>query len=191
LFISRESSGGRDSGPNAGTASTYHPIPNAITASAEDGLTTAIAAVAAENRLREQQDYLNVKMLGYDSWWDSTDGDKRGTAFEYDRKDLLDEIEDHRYFVVLMAYDFQLLWKEKKHKLLWETRFSISERNNQFDKALPLMAAYASQYFGRASDGLLRTRVPAGRVDIGEVKSLGEVPETNNPVTVQPAAKPQ
>ena len=67
----------------------------------------------------------------------------------------------------------------------------IYYERDQFDKALPLMAAYASQYFGRASDGLLRTRVPAGRVDIGEVKSLGEVPETNNPVTVQPAAKPQ
>jgi hypothetical protein len=67
-----------------------------------------------------------------------------------------------------MAYDFQLLWKEKKHKLLWETRFSISERRNQFDKALPIMARYASQYFGQASNGLVRTRVPEGNVDIKE-----------------------
>jgi len=38
--------------------------------------------------------------------------------------------------VVLMAYDFQLLWKEKKHKLLWETRFSIRQRHNDFDRQL-------------------------------------------------------
>ena len=28
-----------------------------------------------------------------------------------------------------MAYDFQALWKEKKHRLLRETRFSIREHN--------------------------------------------------------------
>jgi len=76
-----------------------------------------------------------------------------------------------------MAYDFQLMWKQKKHKLLWETRFSISERKNAFDKALPFMARYASQYFGRATDGILRTQVQNGRVDIGDVKSLGTVDE--------------
>jgi hypothetical protein len=94
-----------------------------------------------------------------------------------DRTDVESEIEENRYFVVLMAYDFQLMWKEKKHKLLWETRFSISERRNEFDKALPVMARYASQYFGQPTNGLLRTRVLGGKVDIGEMKSFGEVEE--------------
>ncbi len=145
-------------------------------ASLQDELTTAIAAVAAENRIREHEDYLNVKMLGYDSWWDATSGEHRGTALAIRRQDLLDEIEEDRYFVVLMAYDFQLLWKEKKHKLLWETRFSIRQRSHEFDKDLPAMAKYASQFFGRDSNGLVRTEIPLGHVDIGEVKTLGEVP---------------
>jgi hypothetical protein len=90
----------------------------------------------------------------------------------------LDEIEQNRYFVVLMAYDFQLLYKEKKHKLLWETRFSIRQRNHEFDKDLPSMAQYASQYFGQDSNGLIHKEIPLGRVDIGQVKSLGDVEET-------------
>jgi hypothetical protein len=75
-----------------------------------------------------------------------------------------------------MAYDFQLLWKAKKHKLLWETRFSIRQRHHDFDKDLPTMAQYASQYFGQDSGGLVHKEIPLGHVDIGDVKSLGEVP---------------
>ncbi|HEY5227687.1 MAG TPA: hypothetical protein VIJ19_04045, partial [Opitutaceae bacterium] len=91
----------------------------------------------------------------------------RGTAFGVGREDLIAEIEDSRYFVVLMAYDFQLLWKDKKHKLLWETRFSINEGHNRFDHALPVLSQYASQYFGQPTNGLQRSRVLDGKVEIG------------------------
>jgi hypothetical protein len=82
--------------------------------------------------------------------------------------DLADELGTSRYFVVLMAYDFQMMWKEKKHKLLWESRFSVREQGNDFTRALPAMAEYAAQYFGRDSHGLLRTHVPDGRIDMGD-----------------------
>ena len=75
-----------------------------------------------------------------------------------------------------MAYDFQLLWKQKKHKLLWETRFSIRQRHHDFDKDLPAMANYASRFFGQDTNGLIHDSIPLGHVDIGVVKSLGEVP---------------
>jgi hypothetical protein len=96
---------------------------------------------------------------------------------EVRRDDMVAEIEENRYFVVLMAYDFQILWKQKKHKLLWETRFSIRQRHHNFDKDLPSMAQYASQYFGQDSHGLVHKEIPQGHVDIGEVKSLGSVPD--------------
>jgi hypothetical protein len=38
------------------------------------------------------------------------------------------------------------------------------------------MAQYASKYFGQDSHGLVRRDVPLGRVDIGRMESLGEVP---------------
>ena len=140
----------------------------------------ALHVLSMMNDIRDNADFGNAMMLGYDSAGliaSERGRYVRGTAFDVDRKDIEMEIEENRYFVVLMAYDFQLMWKEKKHKLLWETRFSISERRNQFDKALPVMARYASRYFGEPSNGLLRKRVLDGRVDIGDVKDLGEVAE--------------
>jgi hypothetical protein len=131
----------------------------------------ALAMLNVENQQRTQNDFVNAGMLGYDS--EGVIGTEhgayvRGTPLGRYRDDLVSEIEENRYFVVLMAYDFQLLWKQRKHKLLWETRFSISERRNQFDKALPVMAQYASRYFGQPSDGLLRMRVPEGNVEVHE-----------------------
>jgi hypothetical protein len=48
-------------------------------------------------------------------------------------------------------------------------------------KAKPLLgllalAQFASQYFGQDSHGLVHKEIPLGRVDIGEIKSLGQVP---------------
>ena len=114
-------------------------------------------------------------MLGYDSWWNATFDAQNGTALEVRKQDMLNELEEDRYFVVLMAYDFQLLEKEKKHKLLWETRFSIRERNNQFDKQLASMASEASKFFGKDSRGLNHDPLPEGRVELGEIRDLGTV----------------
>jgi hypothetical protein len=139
-------------------------------------VTTAIAAVQAENRMRDNQDRRNAMMLGYDSLWDATFDAQNGTPLEVQKRDMLSELEEYRYFVVLMAYDFQLLSKQKKHKLLWETRFSIREHVNAFDLQLPAMALGASKYFGSDSKGLVHDTLPEGRVELGEVKNLGVVP---------------
>lgn len=138
----------------------------------------AMTIVNIENQQRTHTNWRNAAMLGYDSAGvigTEYGNHVRGSALGEYRDELVDEIEENRYFVVLMAYDFQLLWKERKHKLLWETRFSIREANHQFDRDLPSMAQYASQYFGQDSHGLVRRIVPMGHVDIGSVKSLGEV----------------
>jgi hypothetical protein len=143
--------------------------------SAQGQMETAADQVQNENDIRDQDDLLNAKMLGYESWWEKSVGDHRGTALAAEREDLINELEDNRYFVVLMAYDFQLLWKEKKHKLLWETRFSIRQMHHQFDKDLPSMAQYASKFFGQDSHGLVHDAIPLGDVEIGPLKSLGAV----------------
>ena len=131
------------------------------------------------NEQRDQTNFATAKMLGYD--YDDAVGTElgnylRATALSARRDDLISEVEDNRYFVVLMAYDFQLMWKQKKHKLLWETRFSICQRHHAFDKDLPIMAQFASQYFGQDTRGLVRKAVPLGRVEVGPIESLGIVP---------------
>ena len=147
-----------------------------IQAESENALTGAYAAVAAENHLRDDADTRNAALLGYGSELIATSGLEM-TAMRNRRQDLIAEIEENRYLVILMAYDFQELWKHKTHKLLWITRLSVRERGTDFTKVLPAMVQYGSQYFGQDSHGLLRKALPKGRVDVGEVKSLGEVPE--------------
>ena len=147
-----------------------------IRAESENELTGAFAAVAAENNLRNEADTRNAALLGYGSELVATSGLEM-TAMRSRREDVIPEIEENRYLVVLMAYDFQELWKHKRHKLLWVTRLSVRERGTDFSKVLPAMVQYGSQYFGQDSHGLLRKALPKGRVDVGEIKSLGEVPE--------------
>lgn len=139
---------------------------------------SAMTIVDIENQQRTHTDWRNAAMLGYDTAGvigTEYGNHARGFASGRYRDELVAEVEENRYFVVLMAYDFQMLWKQKKHKLLWETRFSIREANHQFDRDLPAMAKYASQYFGQDSNGLVRKSVALGRVEIGDLKSLGEV----------------
>jgi hypothetical protein len=132
-----------------------------------------------ESAQRNQIDIRNSLLLGYDS--DAVTGASYGAnagqigVVGAHNDELLAELEDARFFVVLLAYDFQVFRKEGKHKLLWETRFSIDELKNDFDKALPTMVQYASIYFGQDSHGLLRRQIPDGQVRLGETKSLGEV----------------
>jgi len=138
----------------------------------------ALLPVEAENRMRDDQDRRTAALLGYGSWWNKYSGiDHAGTAIDRRWQDMIDELEEYRYFVILMAYDFRLMWKQKKHKLLWETRYSISEHHSEFDKQLSAMTLDASRYFGQNTGGLVHTSEPEGRVEIGEVKSLGAVPE--------------
>lgn len=132
----------------------------------------ALDLVLSENALRDQANLQNARMLGYDSTGMIGTGLEM-TAMRGRERDLIDEIEENRYFVVLMAYDFQLMWKENKSKLLWETRYSIRQRRNEFDKQLMAMTASASRYFGQDSHGLIRKEIPKGKVTIGDLKVLG------------------
>jgi hypothetical protein len=135
-----------------------------------------LSAVQAENQARENTDMRTATLLGYDSWWVAVNSAMGGSPLGRRRMDLEDELEEDRYFVVLTAFDYQKLVKDKKPKFLWEVRFSIREQGTQFDKRIPGMAELASDYFGRDSGGLHHDTLPEGNVEIGPVKSLGEVP---------------
>lgn len=135
----------------------------------------AITMITTQNVARDMTDLRNAGILGYDTDLRKTEGLDL-TAMRWRRQSLIEDLEDNRYFVVLMAYDFQLLWKEKKHKLLWDARFSIRERDNEFDKQLESMTQAAARYFGRNSGGIQRHDLPVGEVKMDEVKILGPVP---------------
>jgi hypothetical protein len=98
---------------------------------------------------------------------------------------LRNEVETDRYYVVLLAYDYQTAREiHRQPELLWETRFSIPGLHNEFDKALPMMAAIAAEYFGQNSHGLVRQNLGEAHVEVGEPKVLGVEPENNGPPDV-------
>jgi hypothetical protein len=132
---------------------------------------------------RGESDARNAAILGYDAGLPVPAGSEI-TALHITRDDLIEDVRHNRYFVVLMAYDFQMLWKEKKHKLVWEARFSVRQRDNDFEKLLPAMAKYASQYFGKDTFGLIRRPLPEGDVEVGIPRAVASIPEAGAPSAV-------
>ncbi|HEY4246086.1 MAG TPA: hypothetical protein VGM64_04465 [Lacunisphaera sp.] len=101
----------------------------------------------------------------------------QSTAARWRRADLYEEIETNRYFVVLQAYDFHLLQTQKKHKLVWEVRYSIPESGNGFSEQLAAMTQAAARYFGQPSQGLQRQQLPSTGIKFGEFKVIEYAPE--------------
>jgi hypothetical protein len=131
---------------------------------------------------RDKIDAQNARLLGFDAERVFDQGfDDPANMMSNIRKQVysgtIDAIEDDRYFIILQAFDFQSAWKQRKINLLWETRFSLSQRHHDFGKDLPRMAQVASQFFGQDSHGLINKEIPSGQVDVGQVKSLGEAEE--------------
>jgi hypothetical protein len=112
-------------------------------------------------------DARNAAILGYDN--PGAPGGRTGSLV---RGDTPSDLQFNRYFVVLMAYDFQKLWKEKQRKLIWECRFSIRQQGNDFERLLPSMARYASQYFGHDTGGVVSQPLPEGHVKVGVPESI-------------------
>ena len=137
--------------------------------------------------LKDAIDAWNAQLMGFDSehvFQVRTDASTvffgrtlQSMILDNVHSSLITAIEMDRYYVVLRAFDFQTAWKQRRIKLLWETRFSLSERQHDFEKELPTMAHTASKYFGQDTKGLIRARISEGQIEIGEVKSLGNVPE--------------
>lgn len=145
-----------------------------VTADAEGELEQAMMMLNMANRMRDQANQHNANLLGYIHEVNKRNTIARyaGAGVAYD--ELIEDIEEERYYVIIGAYDMQALL-EGQHRLLWSTRVSIRSQGNRFDQWLPTMFANASKYFGEASDGLVRRFQRATRVDMGELKSLGVV----------------
>jgi hypothetical protein len=84
-------------------------------------------------------------------------------------QELREELSEERYFVVVMAYDYQL-FKQKKSKLLWVSRMSVSTVGNNFPQAVSMMSEAGAAVFGQSTNGLayVPTKIRNGEVSIGK-----------------------
>jgi len=125
----------------------------------------------------------NADLLGYTpairreerGQWASPDG--LNAAAESHLSDL----DEDRYFVILLAYDYQKILhpggapKAEPPPLLWSVRMNIRADGNNFVEALPAMSKVAADFFGRQLDDLKSEQTDVGSradVEIGPVKVL-------------------
>jgi hypothetical protein len=139
--------------------------------------------------LRDELNFANARLLGFDSEGSIQSMSDASTPFfgrsfrsamlNEVHSDVLSAIEVNRYYVILRAFDFQAAWKQRRMRMLWETRFSLSERMHDFERDLPAMAQNAALYFGRDSYGLVLKPIPEGRVEVGEARAVEDRPDSD------------
>ncbi len=163
----------------AGTSRTVDGIDSSR--SERDSIVSEMISMTMMNEMfetrRRRSNYSNAKLLGYaPSLQDLYSFEVAAGPQKSLLLDLEAEIESDRYFVILQAFDFQKMWKEKKRKLLWVTRISIRAKGRDFDEEVGDMVMAASALFGRESDKLRRNLIP-GKVRMGEVEVISVVDE--------------
>jgi hypothetical protein len=84
-------------------------------------------------------------------------------------------LSDERYFIIVMAYDYQALLKNHERKLRWSTRLSMRSPGMNFREGIKIMSVVGAEFFGRQTDGV-KVQLPVvkeGKVEIGPVRVLG------------------
>jgi hypothetical protein len=117
---------------------------------------------ASANRHGE---YYKAQLLGMERAYN----DKITSTEEHELKSMLAE---ERYFLVLMAYDYEK-FKKGVAELQWSTRYSIRTLGQSFGDAIQELNFVASDYFGKNIDGLTKQRVTdESRVEMGDIEVL-------------------
>lgn len=111
----------------------------------------------------------NAVLLGYAHHLEKQRKESEPTTAEIT---MSNELNEERYFVILMAYDNQLRQKEHKSRVLWITRLSVRSPGNNFTEALPALAKVGSEVFGQQLDDLVRVKASMnpGKVTLGETQ---------------------
>ena len=168
-------------GPAGRFSNMTSSAPAAASFAENDEAESALVQLNMANNMRRKANEYNARLLGYVDEINQREGPARfaGAGSSFD--DLIDDIENERYFFVISAYDFPTATKTGKRKLLWATRVSIQAQGNRFNETAALMLAKASKYFGQDSGRLVRQYDPEGKVTLGELKIVGVVPDPKAP----------
>jgi alpha-L-rhamnosidase len=126
----------------------------------------------------------NAALLGYTGTDLRDEGSQRasGNGLDTESAGHLSDLDQDRYFVILLAYDYQEILRNAKSgdthpKPVWSVRMNIRANGNNFTEALPAMSQFAADYFGKQSADLISAPVDVGmnaRVEIGPVKVLDQ-----------------
>ena len=135
------------------------------------------------NRSRALGNARAARLLGYMGDINEADGIQRfaGGGRAYD--DLIADIEEARYYIILSAYDFKSTVRDQKPKLQWVTRMSMRAPGNNFAEKAAAMIAYSASRFGQNTDGLERKLYPQYKVNLEDIRFLGVAEQGAAPAT--------
>lgn len=176
-----------------GTTEVYEDPQRSFNVAAAQTAMSAFSAAQAANGLADPTD-LNFETNALATAKDSVQGaiDHNAVLLGYERKlagerrklvpsteeiTLSNELNEERYFVIVMAYDNRTLKKGQKPRLLWVTRLSIRSPGNNFTGSLPVLSQAGAGVFGRHQDDLIKVKVsdPRGTVILRELEIRGPV----------------
>lgn len=153
----------RDQSPGGGEGTGFGSAEANLSSATQSDLAEAQMLQGMFNGMRDRNNAKNAALLGYRDKLERAWAAPWMSVFQ----DAITEIEMDRYYVILIAIDYDTLVHKKAYKLMWESRFSIPARGKGFDERLPSMAQAASRYFGEDLRRLVHDRVPDGRVEVG------------------------
>lgn len=141
------------------------------------------------NRARNEDNAKNARLLGYMGDINESDGIQRFAGGGNRFADLVTDIEEARYYVIVHAFDFKKTVREKKPKLQWVTRMSMRAPGNSFAEKAAAMVAYAATRFGQNTDGLERKNIPNYKVNLEDTKFLGVAEKVPAPASAPPVTE--
>ena len=122
-------------------------------------------------------DQNNASLIGFDRALS-----RKGLSSQ-DDYELRSMLRDERYFIVLMAYDWQKMRLEQKFDLVWSTRFSLDAIGTNFRDAHFALSRGAANYIGTNLDGDLgktKTHLGTGDVELGDIEVVETIKETSS-----------
>lgn len=153
--------------PDDGGSSETEFDENGIETGTVDGEVSELSTVGRSSVAR------NAMLTGIDK------GLRKRGMLPSDREDLRSLLDEERYFVILMAYDWQQLLNDKTHELLWSCRFSLPSPGTNFVNAVPSLSRAAAPLMGTNLEDLAKTKTQLGwgKGTVGELEVIGEVDE--------------
>lgn len=97
-------------------------------------------------------------------------------------RELYDLATGSCYYVIASGYDAAAAAKKQK-LLLWRTKMSVAADGVSLAETVSPMVSRSSRYLGKETDGAvtLSRRIHEGRVDLGELKIMGEADKLSTP----------
>jgi hypothetical protein len=142
------------------------------------------------NAARRSASEHNARLLGYVDEINYRENPSKFAGAGDAYSDLISDIENERYYVVIAAYDFRSMAKGEKPKLLWSTRVSIQAQGNRFNETLAAMLKRASPYFGENSHRLVRQYERHPTFTFGDLKFVGFEPSAEPEKKSEDTKKP-